>query len=126
MLKYIEPLEWRKKPFDKKTDDITKMFIAKCTEIPMYVYSPHKKRNVMCRDYGAIRYTLGKIDELTLNLLYDFLYQLEPKAILINSLTELIHKAEFWNSEQKFIKNDKPKTIYRDYKDILGDMGISL
>ena len=109
------PLELRKMPLDKRTTPLVKLMFWKVIDDPMV------EGKGLSRAYWRIYKFLQKQQEITINLLYDYLYTIvvdasSPKTPM--DMTQIFHKANEWNIEQHMKSSDNLKPI-EEYKDFL-------
>lgn len=107
-----------------QADRVTKVYIEKCTNTQLFIFSPKANRKVLCSQYHAIKRFLMKNQE-SLVLLYSYLYAIEGEPM---DLSMLFQRAQEYNQKLK-LEGDKEKAkevsgveTYEDYGSILGRM----
>ena len=110
------PLELRSLPIDKRVTPLVKAFFWKVLSEPMVA---NKK---LSSTYWRIYRFLGKQEEHTIGLLYDYLWSIEvsvdhPKQPM--SMTEIFHEAAQWNTRQRMVDNGQTQETLEEYRDFL-------
>ena len=113
------PLELRSLPIDKRVTPLVKLFFWKAIPDPMV------SNGKLSTTYWRIYRFLGKQEEHTIGLLYDYLWSIEVSVDHHKqpmSMTEVFHGADQWNTRQRMETNrDSVDTVeeYRNFLDIL-------
>ena len=113
------PLELRMMPLEKRMTPLVKLMYWKTIDEPM-VSGKH-----LSSTYWKIYRFLQKQEESTINLLYDYLWSIEPPTEdckQVQDMTAIFRGAYQWNTRQRMETSrgtEEPLEEYRDFLDIL-------
>lgn len=113
----IEPLEWRDRSWKSRIDIMTKLFIMRCTNEPLF------SNGRLSTSYFKIRNFFRSKPNDEVAMIYDFVFTLQFRTVTdltnIYMVSEIYRKKLLHEAEQRKVKE---LSVYK-YKDItIGDV----
>lgn len=96
----LDPTEWRKLPWHKRMHQATLLFFRKCSEENIF------SKKGLSPAYFRVRKFFEKKENREMNLLYDFLWNIEGKKVM--SMVEALEAMRRYNLSQRFIRVAPP------------------